>query len=105
MPNVAHKLNNLQVKTNKLAEEARQRRETGLQVNVEKSEVMKIPNQQQQKQAPVTINGIDLKEVVSFTYLPRQAATQMRVSKPASEKQYRPSSIKNNRCGDLLQSA
>ncbi|CAH8652288.1 unnamed protein product [Heterobilharzia americana] len=71
MSNVlSHKLEDLQAKTNKLTEEAAK---TGLQVNAEKTEVMKIPKQQQhQQQAPITINGRNLKEVVSFTYIPRQ---------------------------------
>ncbi|CAH8840611.1 unnamed protein product [Trichobilharzia szidati] len=49
---------------------------TGLQVNIDKTEVMKITNQQQQQQqqhpAPITINGRDLKEVTSFTHLSRE---------------------------------
>ncbi|CAH8452879.1 unnamed protein product [Heterobilharzia americana] len=48
---MSHKLEDLQTKTNKLAGEAAK---TGLQVNIEKTEVMKIPNQQlqQQQQTP-----------------------------------------------------
>ncbi|CAH8625754.1 unnamed protein product [Heterobilharzia americana] len=67
---LSHKLEDLQAKTNKLTEEAAK---TGLQVNVEKTEVMKIPKQQQhQQQALITTNGRNLKELVSFTYIPRQ---------------------------------
>uniref|UniRef100_A0AA85K7P0 Uncharacterized protein n=1 Tax=Trichobilharzia regenti TaxID=157069 RepID=A0AA85K7P0_TRIRE len=45
---------------------------TGLQVNIDKTVVMKITSQQQKQQqhpASITINGRDLKEVTSFTYL------------------------------------
>ncbi|CAH8843401.1 unnamed protein product [Trichobilharzia szidati] len=68
---MSHKIEDLQAKTDKLVEEAAK---TGLQVNIDKTEVMKITNQQQQQQqqqhpAPITINGRDLKEVTSFTYL------------------------------------
>ena len=41
---ISHKLEDMQVKSNKLAEEASK---IGLQVNIEKTEVMKIPGQQQ----------------------------------------------------------
>ncbi|CAH8614784.1 unnamed protein product [Heterobilharzia americana] len=61
----SYKLEDLQAKTNKLAEEAAK---TGVQVNIEKTEVMKMPNpqhQQQQQQTPITINGRNLEEVAS----------------------------------------
>ncbi|CAH8834294.1 unnamed protein product [Trichobilharzia szidati] len=64
---MSHKIEDLQAKTDKLVEEAAK---TGLQVNIDKTEVMKITNQQQQQHpVPITINGRDLKEVTSFTYL------------------------------------
>ncbi|CAH8856362.1 unnamed protein product [Trichobilharzia szidati] len=64
---MSHKIEDLQAKTDKLVEEAAK---TGLQVNIDKAEVMKITNQQQQQHpVPITINGRDLKEVTSFTYL------------------------------------
>ncbi|CAH8585996.1 unnamed protein product [Heterobilharzia americana] len=92
---MSHKLEDLLAKINKLTEEAAKKK---LQVNVEKMEVIKIPNQQQE--APITSNGRNLKEVVSFTYPGKtalfqlQAAeTQMRMSKPGSEKQNRLSFI------------
>ncbi|CAH8569796.1 unnamed protein product, partial [Heterobilharzia americana] len=66
---MSHKIEDLQAKTNKLIEEAAK---TGLQVNIEKTEVMKIPHQQLHQQTPITINGRNLKEVTSFTYLGRQ---------------------------------
>ncbi|CAH8463514.1 unnamed protein product, partial [Heterobilharzia americana] len=71
---MSHKLEDLQAKTNKLTEEAAK---TGLQVNIEKTEVMKIPHQQlqQQQQTPITINGRNLKEVTSFTYLGSTVST------------------------------
>ena len=43
---ISHKLEDMQLKNNKLAEEASK---IGLQVNIEKTEVMKIPGQQQQQ--------------------------------------------------------
>ncbi|CAH8481820.1 unnamed protein product [Heterobilharzia americana] len=64
------KLEDPQTKTNNLTQEVGRQRWDFLQVNVEKMEVMRIPNQQQQ--APITINARNLKELVSFTYLPRQ---------------------------------
>ncbi|CAH8500871.1 unnamed protein product [Heterobilharzia americana] len=74
---MSHKLEDLQVKTDKLSEEAGQRRRDFLQVNIEKTEVMKIPHQQlqQQQQTAVTINGRNLKQVTSFTYLGRTVST------------------------------
>ncbi|CAH8662821.1 unnamed protein product [Heterobilharzia americana] len=72
---MSHKLEDLQAKTNKLIEEAAK---TGLQVNIEKTEVMKIPHhhhQQQQQQTPITVNGRNLKEVTSFTYLGSTVST------------------------------
>ncbi|CAH8845511.1 unnamed protein product [Trichobilharzia szidati] len=67
---ISHKLEDMQVKSNKLAEEASK---IGLQVNIEKTEVMKIPGQhqqpQQQQQTAISINGRNLKETTSFTYL------------------------------------
>ncbi|CAH8852731.1 unnamed protein product [Trichobilharzia szidati] len=57
----------MQVKSNKLAEEAAK---IGLQVNIDKTEVMKIPGQHQQQQpTTISINGRNLKETTSFTYL------------------------------------
>ncbi|CAH8590039.1 unnamed protein product [Heterobilharzia americana] len=54
-----HKIEDLHPKTNKLTEKAAK---TGLHMNAEKTEVMKIPKQQQQQQqAPITINGRNLK--------------------------------------------
>ncbi|CAH8564362.1 unnamed protein product [Heterobilharzia americana] len=77
---MSHKLEDLQAITNKLSEEAGQRRKTGLQVNIEKTEVMKIPNkqhqqQQQQRQTPININGRNLMEVDSSTYLGSTVST------------------------------
>ncbi|CAH8492769.1 unnamed protein product [Heterobilharzia americana] len=68
------KLEELQAKTNKVTEEERQQRKTTLPSgNVEKTEVTKISNQQQhqEQQAPITMNGINVKEVVSHlpTYI------------------------------------
>ncbi|CAH8865513.1 unnamed protein product [Trichobilharzia szidati] len=67
---ISHKLEDMQAKSNKLAEEASK---IGLQVNIEKTEVMKIPGQhhqqQQQQQTTISINGRNLKETTSFTYL------------------------------------
>ena len=41
---------------------------TGVQVNIEKTQVMKVTNHHHQQQpAPITTNRINLKEVVSFT--------------------------------------
>ena len=60
---MSQKQQHLQLKTDKLTEEAAK---TGLQVNTEKTEVMKVLNKQQ---APITLNGNSLKEVDSFTYL------------------------------------
>ena len=52
------------MKSNKLAEEVSK---IELHVNTEKTEVMKIPGQQHQ--AAISINGRNLKETTSFTYL------------------------------------
>ncbi|CAH8620161.1 unnamed protein product [Heterobilharzia americana] len=98
---MSHKVEDLQAKTNQLAEEAAK---TGLQVNVQKTEVMKKPNEQQhEQQGPITTNGRNLKEVVSFTYLHRQHRLNYRrrhrhrggrQSQPRSERQHdRPSRI------------
>ncbi|CAH8544912.1 unnamed protein product [Heterobilharzia americana] len=79
MSNVlSHKLEDLKTKTNKLAKEARQRRRDFLQVNVEKTQVMKIPNQQQQQKESITINGRNLQELVPFTYLDSQHRSNYR---------------------------
>ncbi|CAH8288256.1 unnamed protein product [Heterobilharzia americana] len=75
---MSHKLEDLQAETYKLMEETAK---MGLQVNIEKTEVMKIPHQQlqqqqqQQQQTPITINGRNLKEVTSFTYLGNTVST------------------------------
>ena len=62
---ISYKLEDMQLKSNKLAEEASK---IGLQVNIEKTEVMKIPGQQQQQcQTAISINGRNLKETTSFT--------------------------------------
>ncbi|CAH8521977.1 unnamed protein product [Heterobilharzia americana] len=58
-----------------MAEEAAK---TWLQVSVEKTQVMKIPNQQQQQKESITINGRNLQEVVSFTYLDSQHRSNYR---------------------------
>nr|CAH8838004.1 unnamed protein product [Trichobilharzia regenti] len=66
---ISHKLEDMQVKSNKLAEEASK---IGLHVNIDKTEMMKIPSQhqqQQQQQTTISINGKNLKETTSFTYL------------------------------------
>ena len=62
----------MQLKSNSLAEEASKIR---LQVNIEKTEMMKLPGQQQQQQqhqTAISINGRNLKETTSFTYLTRK---------------------------------
>ncbi|CAH8600747.1 unnamed protein product [Heterobilharzia americana] len=69
---MSHKLEDLQAKANKLTEEARQRRKTELQVNIEKIEMVKISNQQM---APMTNNGRNLQEVASFTYVGSTVST------------------------------
>ena len=64
---VSHKLEDMQAKSNKLAEEASK---IGLQVNIDKTEMMKIPGQQpQQHQTTISMNGRNLKETTTFTYL------------------------------------
>ena len=60
---MSQKHQHMQQKTDKLAEEAAK---TGLQVNTDKTEVMKINPKQQN---PVTLQGNNLTEVTSFTYL------------------------------------
>ena len=60
---MSQKHQHLQTKTDKLAEVAAK---TGLQVNTDKTEVMKLLNKQQ---TPITLNGNNLKEVNTFTYL------------------------------------
>nr|CAH8857021.1 unnamed protein product [Trichobilharzia regenti] len=67
---ISHKLEDIQVKSNKLAIEEASK--IGLQVNIEKTEVMKIPGQhrQQQQQQSTGVNGRNRKERTSFTYLP-----------------------------------
>ena len=68
---ICHKLEDMRLKSDKLAEEASK---VGLQVDIEKTEVMKIPGQQQQQQhqTAISINGRNLKETTSFTYLTRK---------------------------------
>ena len=64
---VSHKLEDMQAKSNKLAQEASK---IGLQVNIDKTEMMKIPGQQpQQHQTTISMNGRNLKETTTFTYL------------------------------------
>ena len=65
---ISHKLEDMQLKSNELAEEASK---IGLHVNIEKTEMVKIPGQQeqQQQQTAISINGKNLKETASFTYL------------------------------------
>ncbi|CAH8526159.1 unnamed protein product [Heterobilharzia americana] len=54
----------------------------GVQVKVEKTELMKVPNQrhnhhqqQQQQRTAISVKGRNSKEVVSFTYLPSYLPT------------------------------
>ncbi|CAH8594694.1 unnamed protein product [Heterobilharzia americana] len=71
---MSHKLEDPQAKTNKLTEDAGQQIRDTIQVNIEKTEMMMmIPNQQQQP--PITINGRNLKDVASFTYLSSTVST------------------------------
>ncbi|CAH8513913.1 unnamed protein product [Heterobilharzia americana] len=77
-----------------LKRQGREGRQDFLDVNMEKTDVMEIPNQQQRQQTPITINGRNLKGVVTFTYLPTksssfqlQTAAQMSMSKSGLEKQ------------------
>lgn len=60
---LSRKVEHLLVKTNKLTEDAEK---TSHQVNIQKTEMIKIPNQ---KQPPNFINEKDLKKVISYTYL------------------------------------
>ncbi|CAH8843500.1 unnamed protein product [Trichobilharzia szidati] len=109
---ISHKLEDMQAKSNKLAEEASK---IGLQVNIEKTEVMKIPGQhhqqqQQQQQTTISINGRNLKETTSFTYLPGKhrfnyRRTELtRISKQESEKQDK-LSLLSSLCGGQQHSA
>ena len=62
---------------NRLAEEASK---IGLHMNIEKTEVMKIPGQQQQQQqhqTAISINGRNLKETTSFTSLTWETSFQL----------------------------
>ena len=104
---ISHKLEDMQVKSNKLAEEASK---IGLEVNIEKTEVMKILGQQQHQTA-ISINGRNLKETTSFIYLARKHRFDHRrdrrgcQSEQGSGRQDKPSLLSSLKCGDHRHSA